>query len=59
MTKLSTLETVRSQASIKRNQSGNKTLIPSGEAVKMLLRYSMALQVLKSEVSGDHLLILN
>lgn len=57
MTKSSTLENVLLRTRTTKN-SRNYNLIPSAEKVKMLMGYSMALEVLKSP-SGKHYLILN
>ncbi|NVO18256.1 MAG: hypothetical protein HXX13_01060 [Bacteroidetes bacterium] len=58
MTKSFTLENVLTQQS-SQNKSGKSIRIPSNESVNMIVRYSMALEVIRTQHSGNCFLIKN
>ena len=59
MTKTFTLENVLTQSQEKKENESKQLWIPEPNTVKMLIRYSMALQVVRTRLSGDCFLILN
>jgi len=59
MTKSSTLENVLSKHHSSQNKYGNSKIIPQKETVNLIIRYSMALVVVKTQLSGTHYLIMN
>jgi hypothetical protein len=59
MTKSSTLENVLSKHQSSQNKIGKSKSIPEKESLNMIMRYSMALLVVKTQQSGIHYLILN
>jgi hypothetical protein len=59
MTKSSTLENVLSRHQSKQSNLRKANSIPATESVNMIIRYSMALLVVKTQQSGTHYLIMN
>jgi hypothetical protein len=59
MTKSSTLENVLSKHQSSQNKYRSAVSIPQKEAVNLIIRYSMALAVVKTQNSGTHFLIMN
>jgi hypothetical protein len=58
MTKSSTLENVLYKHQTSQNNTGIHR-IPRHESINMIIRYSMALMVVKTAHSGTHFLIMN
>ncbi len=59
MTKPVTLENVLTKSQANREKHKELFQVPEADSMKMLIRYSMALQVIKTESSGSCYLILN
>jgi hypothetical protein len=59
MTKSVTLENSLFHNTVSRNQIKEKSVLPESESMKMLIRYSMALQVVRTKSSGNCYIILN
>ena len=59
MTKSATLENVLSKQQSSHNKLRKSSIIPDKESVNMIIRYSMALLVVKTQLSGIQYLIMN
>jgi len=59
MTKTFTLENVLTQSQDNRDKVQEKLRVPESDSLKMLISYSMALQVVRTQYAGNCYLILN